>query len=171
MGKGTEMAKKKAGALATAVEVAATTAAVAATVYKAVQAHREGEAGAKRRDGSHGQAAPGVADAGPGQALVGRTPPPDGEAPAALATAPDAASSGKLGGVGGALGVAGAVVGVAKALLDLNAAPPDALRGLRKIGRKRAKRIVAHRPFVRVKDLKRVLPKRVYKAVRHQLTV
>jgi hypothetical protein len=45
--------------------------------------------------------------------------------------------------------VVAAAAGVAKALLDLNAAPPDALMGLRKIGRKRAKRIVAHRPFVR----------------------
>ncbi len=69
------------------------------------------------------------------------------------------------------VGAVAGVVGAAKALLDLNAAPPDALMTLRKIGRKRAKRIVAHRPFLRVKDLKRVLPKRVYEVVKHQLTV
>jgi DNA uptake protein ComE-like DNA-binding protein len=106
-------------------------------------------------------------------ALVAYTPPTAEAAPPVGDAAPAGLSAigGDEGRALGAAGVVAAAAGVAKALLDLNAAPPDALMGLRKIGRKRAKRIVAHRPFVRVKDLKRVLPKRVYKAVKHQLTV
>jgi DNA uptake protein ComE-like DNA-binding protein len=69
------------------------------------------------------------------------------------------------------MGVAQLAVDTARAVLDLNAASPDALRSLPRIGRKRARKILAHRPFGRVKDLKKVLPKRVYKVVKHQLTV
>jgi DNA uptake protein ComE-like DNA-binding protein len=73
--------------------------------------------------------------------------------------------------LGPAMGVAQVAVDTARAVLDLNAASPDALRSLPRIGRKRARKILAHRPFGRVKDLKKVLPKRVYKVVKHQLTV
>jgi DNA uptake protein ComE-like DNA-binding protein len=67
--------------------------------------------------------------------------------------------------------LADVALGTVHALLDLNAAPPEALRSLPKIGRKRAGKILAHRPFGRVKDLKKVLPKRVYKRIKHRLTV
>ncbi len=59
----------------------------------------------------------------------------------------------------------------ARALVDVNQAPPHALRALQPITRKRAKRIVAHRPFKQVKQLKRVLPKGVYRSIKDQLTV
>jgi len=68
-----------------------------------------------------------------------------------------------------AIGTAGAVIAAVKTLDNLNTAPPDALMTLRKIGKKRAKKIIAKRPFKRIKDLKRILPKRVYKVVKHQL--
>jgi DNA uptake protein ComE-like DNA-binding protein len=67
--------------------------------------------------------------------------------------------------------VADVALGTVHALLDLNAASPEALRTLPKIGKKRVRKILAHRPFGRVKDLKKVLPKRVYKVVKHRLTV
>jgi DNA uptake protein ComE-like DNA-binding protein len=53
----------------------------------------------------------------------------------------------------------------------VNQATPEALRRLSPITRKRAKRIVARRPFGQVKELKRVLPKGAYKAVKRRLTV
>ena len=176
------MAKKKkghdgGGALATAAEVAAATVGLAATAYKAAQAYRDGggaEDHQKSEDRRPKRALPpraGDSAMPAGQALVARTPLA-GDGTATPGVSPLAAAVGDN--IGRPLGVAGAVAGaagVAKALLDLNAAPPDALMTLRKIGRKRAKRIVAHRPFVRVKDLKRVLPKRVYKVVKRHLTV
>ncbi len=184
------MAKKRKGrkgdgsALTKVDEVAAATVGLAAAAYKATQAYRDGgeekaqQGGGPRRPKRAVPLTSGGAAGQDGQALTAHTPAAGDETAPAAELAPPDASPSRLTAVGGdsghPLGVAGAVagaVGVAKALLDLNAAPPDALMTLRKIGRKRAKRIVAHRPFLRVKDLKRVLPKRVYEVVKHQLTV
>lgn len=184
---GAEMAKGKkssnGSALTTAAEVAAATVGITATAYKAVQAYREAGGADQPGDARSGpisrRKAPAlpkaVADAAGQEAHALKAHSPaaaEPETPAEDAVASTLAAVGDdKGRVLGVAGAVAAVTGVAKALLDLNAASRDALMGLRKIGRKRAKRIVAHRPFARVKDLKRVLPKRVYKAVRHQLTV
>jgi DNA uptake protein ComE-like DNA-binding protein len=178
------MARKKKGdeggsALTTAAEVAAAAVGIAATAYKAVQAYREdggaNQPGEARRVTPSRRKAPVpatlAADAKEGHAFVTDTPPANDDGmsrDAAPGTPALSAGTGRTLDIAGVVAAAG---GVAKALLDLNTAPRDALMTLRKIGRKRAKRIVAHRPFARVKDLKRVLPKRVYKAIKHQLTV
>jgi hypothetical protein len=73
--------------------------------------------------------------------------------------------------VGRAVDMAGAMIDTARVVLDLNRTRPAKLRSLPRVGRKRARKIVAHRPFKRVKDLKQVLPKRVYKAIKNKLTV
>ena len=72
---------------------------------------------------------------------------------------------------GSLLGKAGVALGAAGELIDVNPATPEVLRALQPLGKKRAKRIVARRPFKNVKQLKRVLPKDVYRTIRHQLTV
>jgi DNA uptake protein ComE-like DNA-binding protein len=69
------------------------------------------------------------------------------------------------------LGALNTALDTAQALIDVNAAPPQALRSLDRITKRRARRIVSHRPFKRVKDLKRVLPTGVYKTVKQHLTV
>jgi len=69
------------------------------------------------------------------------------------------------------LGKAGAALGAAGDLINVNRASPEVLRALQPLGKKRAKRIVARRPFKRVKQLKGVLPKDVYRSIKHQLTV
>ena len=182
------MPRKKKGdegsALTTAAEVAAAAVGIAATAYKAVQAYRDdggtNQPGEARRVAPSRRKAPVPAtlaadadvDAKAAHApLVARTPPANDDGAsrdAAPGTPALGANTGRTLDIAGVVAAAG---GVAKALLDLNTAPRDALMTLRKIGRKRAKRIVAHRPFLRVKDLKRVLPKRVYKVVKRHLTV
>jgi DNA uptake protein ComE-like DNA-binding protein len=72
---------------------------------------------------------------------------------------------------GSLLDKAGATLGAAGDLINVNRATPEVLRALQPIGKKRAKRIVARRPFKDVKQLKRVLPKDVYRTIKHQLTV
>jgi DNA uptake protein ComE-like DNA-binding protein len=153
------MGKKKSGKESTVgkvVKAAAATVGIAAMAYEAVQAGRSDRAGHASGDGEDGRAR--AEDGAQAQALLagdaGRRP---GE------------GDGVAAGFGAA--AATAAVGAARALVHLNHASPELLMTLKKIGRKRAKRIVAHRPFGRVKDLKRVLPKRVYKVVKHQLTV
>jgi DNA uptake protein ComE-like DNA-binding protein len=74
-------------------------------------------------------------------------------------------------GIGRAIRTVDAALATAQALIDLNTASPDLLRSLRRINKKRAKRIRSHRPFGHVKDLKKVVPKRVYKAVSTHVTV
>jgi hypothetical protein len=73
--------------------------------------------------------------------------------------------------IGRAIRAADAALDTAQALIDLNTASPDLLRSLRKVNKKRAKRILSHRPFGHVKDLKKIVPKRVYKSVRSHITV
>lgn len=91
---------------------------------------------------------------------------PDRDADEAPAPSPGGVGAGGL-----ALRAVDAALDAAQGLIDLNAAPTDARRQLNPITKKRAKRIVAHRPFRDVKELKRVLPRNVYKAIRQQLTV
>ncbi|HYD98186.1 MAG TPA: helix-hairpin-helix domain-containing protein [Alphaproteobacteria bacterium] len=163
------------------VDAATTAVGVASMVYKAVQQRRSAAdhtqaaplvpalIGAVKdvalgRVDDHG-AQPRRGDAGDGDGAAGR---PDGAGPAASAEAHRGLPEGT---VGRALGGATAALATAAALIDLNAASPDALMSLKKIGRKRARKIAAHRPFKSVKQLKKVVPKRVYKAVKHQLTV
>jgi DNA uptake protein ComE-like DNA-binding protein len=74
-------------------------------------------------------------------------------------------------GIGRVIRAVDAALDTAQALIDLNTASPDLLRSLRRINKRRAKRILSRRPFGHVKDLKKVVPKRVYKAVRSHVTV
>jgi hypothetical protein len=70
-----------------------------------------------------------------------------------------------------ALRGADTLMDAAQGLIGLNEASPDALRSIRKLSRKHAKRLLSHRPFKSVRDLKQVLPRRVYKAVRNHVTI
>jgi Helix-hairpin-helix motif len=72
---------------------------------------------------------------------------------------------------GSLFGKIGTALGAAGDLININRATPEVLQELQPIGRKRAKRIVARRPFKDVKQLKRVLPKDVYRTIKRQLTV
>jgi len=186
MAKKARKGKKSPITLKAALEAAVTTIGIASTVYGALQQHRQSrshpaddvpDGHADGSDGAHGQADRiGFHRDDQQGTHVHRGDCPEhrngeghgqpGTGPAGPATAMgDAGESG----IGRAIGTAGAVIAAVKTLEDLNTAPPDALMTLRKIGKKRARKIIAKRPFKRIKDLKRILPKRVYKVVKHQL--
>ncbi|MEK0082462.1 ComEA family DNA-binding protein [Benzoatithermus flavus] len=161
----------KGSGLRTAVDLAAAGIGLASMAYDAYFEHRACQDGLSDGDGRQQEPARTVAgDRLPGAAgaaarAIRREAAGSGEPPKQSAGEPETGMLGRT------LGAVGAVTGLAEALIDLNRASPDMLMSLRKIGKKRARKIVAHRPFGRIKDLKKVLPKRVYKAVKQHLTV
>lgn len=173
MAKGKKKGRKGSG-LKGAIEMAAAgigLAAMAYDAYRGYQAAAAGRDGGERAKGGLDdgwQAAAGFADAA--ARAIRREPGPT-HRPMAAAEAGPAGGLAEAGTTARAAGAIGTATALAKALVDLNRASPDMLMSLRKIGKKRARKIVAHRPFGRVKDLKKVLPKRVYKAVKGHLTV
>lgn len=128
--------------LATMVEFAAAAAGLISLARELMQEHQ-----ARRQHASPSDGAPAPAD------NHGQAPPSDHDHAGSL------------------LGKAGVALGAAGDLINVNRASPEMLRALQPIGKKRAKRIVARRPFKQVKQLKRVLPKDVYRSIKHQLTV
>jgi len=133
--------KRKGGGLTLerVLEVATTSVGLAALVYETIQAQRHA-----RRD--HDAAAP--PPDRPGPADRGNAVPDTGSpAPAAHAL-----KVGAWHGMPSGIGAVGMMAEAAHALLDLNSAPAEALMRLKKIGRKKARRIIAHRPYARGKD-------------------
>ena len=128
--------------IATMVELAGAAAGLVSLAYELMQRHQAGKQQTDLRSPE-------------GSVPQGEPPPRTG----------DGEHSGSL------LGKAGMALGTAGDLIDVNRATPEVLRALQPIGKKRAKRIVARRPFKDVKQLKRVLPKGVYRTIKHQLTI
>jgi DNA uptake protein ComE-like DNA-binding protein len=184
MGKSKKSKKSgKGGGLRGVVDMAAAGIGLASMAYDAYLEHRAslgGPSGLRDRDRPDPGAGDGDRPRGAAQDVANdRLPGAAGfaarairrEAGTAGGPAQQPASEPVTDALGRALGTAGAVAGLAHALIDLNRASPDMLMSLRKIGRKRVRKIIAHRPFGRVKDLKKVLPKRVYKVVKEHITV
>jgi DNA uptake protein ComE-like DNA-binding protein len=147
MAKKAKKGKRNGGRLVTLVNLAAAAAGLASLARDLMQRHEQAKASAAEQ-----------------------LPDPDeGRAPQVGAPAGPARQTAAAG--GGALRAIDTALDTVQALLNVNDATPDALRRLSPITKKRAKRIVARRPFKQVKELKRVLPKGAYRAIKRQLTV
>jgi hypothetical protein len=164
MAKSKKRKASKAIGLKGAVEMAAAGLGLASMVYEAYRGYQGSAAlkeGDRDRVAASGEGGPGLGFADAAARAIRR------DAGQAHARRSDEGLQPDTGTAVRALGAAGTAAAILQALADLNRASPDLLSSL--IGKKRAHRITGQPPLGRAKDLKKILPKRVYKVVKRQL--